>query len=78
LQNNSELVDFDLPLCKFIHVTHIGNYNFLEDEIPDLIDQALASGYKLNLICGIRIAHINSPDNTFDDKLQSEIYLPVL
>ncbi|TAK99310.1 MAG: AraC family transcriptional regulator [Aquabacterium sp.] len=67
-----------LPACRFLSRHYTGHYDGIEPAINQMVNQALATGWRIDQDCGVRIHHLNSPDNTPIDKLQHIIYVPVV
>lgn len=68
----------NLPACRFLSRHYTGHYDGIEPAINQMVNQALATGWRIDQDCGIRIHHLNSPDNTPVDKLRHIIYVPVV
>lgn len=66
-----------LPSCEFVYRTYVGNYPGIGPMIQALIAEAQQQGFAVSSRCGIRIRHLNSPDNTQADQLVHEVLVPV-
>ena len=67
-----------LPACAFFKQAYVGNYLDISPAIESIVRSALAQGFAVNRACGIRILHLNSPDDTPVEKLSHELYVPVM
>ena len=66
-----------LPACQFVRDKYVGNYPGLVVKVQSLISAANQEGWAIAPQCGIRVHHLNSPDDTPVEKLVHEIYVPV-
>lgn len=65
-----------LPRCHFISMHYTGNYDGIGPAIDGLVSRALSQHRQINPACGIRIHHLNSPDNTPIDQLEHVLHVP--
>lgn len=66
-----------LPSCRFLSAHYIGGYDGIGMAIAGLVNQAIAQNRQIDARCGVRIHHLNSPDNTPIEKLAHLLYVPV-
>jgi len=66
-----------LPSCHFLSARYTGSYDGLGPSIEAIVNVAIGKKFKINQSCGVRIHHLNSPDNTPIDKLEHVLYVPV-
>lgn len=66
-----------LPKCHFLSARYVGNYDGIGPSIDAIVNEALGKKFKIDQACGVRIHHLNSPDNTPIDKLEHLLFVPV-
>ena len=67
----------NLPACQFVQEKYVGNYPGLVAKVQSLVSAAVQEGWTVAPQCGIRILHLNSPDDTPVEKLAHDIYVPI-